>query len=202
MTMKSTSLLAAAALAFGLLGAAAIAQPAQPAQPDVKHIGDFVVRCFPVKSVAPCDMYEDRANRETGQRVLTFSLAYMPSSNRYILQVSVPLGVSIEKGVVITGSSYTSPALAFRRCDQAGCYVEAEVNKDLLDNFAKLGKDAKIRVVPDGGGKAFDFPFSFDGFSAAHDDMVASNKAKAATAEELQAAQAAAQAQQGAAPSK
>lgn len=197
--MKTSPLLASAAFAFALSGTAAFAQTAQTGQPDVKRIGDFVVRCFPVKSVAPCDMYQERANKETGQRVLTFSLAYMPSGNRYILQVSVPLGVSIEKGVVITGGSYTSPALPFRRCDQAGCYVEAAVNKDLLDNFAKLGSDVKIRVVPDGGGKAFDFPFSFDGFSAAHDDMVASNKAKAATAEELQAAQAAAQAQQQAA---
>jgi invasion protein IalB len=196
MTMKSTSLFTATALAFGLLGGAAIAQQAQP---EVKRIGDFVVRCFPVKSVAPCDMYEDRANKETGQRVLTFSLAYMPSGNRYILQISVPLGVSIEKGVVVAGGSYTSPPLQFRRCDQAGCYVEVEVNKDLLDNFAKLGKDVKIRVYPDGTAKAFDLPLSFDGFSAAHDDMVASNKAKAATAAELQAA---AQAQQQAAPAK
>jgi hypothetical protein len=53
--------------------------------------------------------------------------------------------------------------------------------------------------VPDGASKPIDLPLSFDGFSAAHDDMVASNKAKAATAEELQAAQAAAQAQQQAA---
>jgi invasion protein IalB len=191
--MKASSLIAATVLALGLLGSAAIAQPAQP---DVKHIGDFVVRCFPVKSVAPCDMYEDRANRDTGQRVLTFSLAYMPSGNRYILQISVPLGVSIEKGVVVAGGSYTSQPLQFRRCDQSGCYVEVAVNKELLDNFAKLGKDVKIRVYPDGVDKAFDLPLSFDGFSAAHDDMVASNKAKAATAEELQAA---AQAQQQAA---
>lgn len=190
--MKASTLIATTALALGLFGGAAIAQPAQP---DVKHIGDFVVRCFPVKSVAPCDMYEDRANRETGQRVLTFSLAYMPSGNRYILQISVPLGVAIEKGVVVAGGSYTSQPLQFRRCDQAGCYVEVEVNKDLLDNFARLGKDVKIRVYPDGAPKPVDLPLSFDGFSAAHDDMVASNKAKAATAADIQAAQQAAQAQ-------
>ena len=101
-------------LALGLLGSAAIAQPAQP---DVKHIGDFVVRCFPVKSVAPCDMYEDRANRDTGQRVLTFSLAYMPSGNRYILQISVPLGVSIEKGVVVAVSSPALRLLGYSAAD-------------------------------------------------------------------------------------
>src|SRR3569833_553209 len=162
MIMKAR-LFASSLLALGLLSGASVAQ--QAPQPDVKRIGDFMVRCFPIKSVAPCDVYEDRVAKDTGQRVLTFSVAYMPSGNRYILQVSEPLGVSIEKGVVFTGGSFTSPSMPFRRCDQAGCYVEIAVTKDLMDQFSKLGNDAKIRVVPDGGGKVFDFPFSFDGFS-------------------------------------
>jgi len=177
--MKSFPLLACAAFGLGLMTAAAVAQ--QALQPDVKRIGDFSVRCYPVKSVAPCDLYEDRVNKENGQRVLSFSLAYMPSGGRYILAISVPLGVSIEKGVVITGAAYTSPPLPFRRCDAGGCYVEAAVPKDLVDQLAKLGNDAKIRVIPEGG-QTFDFPFSFDGFTAAHDEMVSSNKAKATAA--------------------
>ena len=139
------------------------------------------MRCYPVKSVAPCDLYEDRVNKENGQRVLSFSLAYMPSGGRYIMAVTVPLGVSLEKGVVISGAAYTSPALPFRRCDGGGCYVEAAVPKDLVDQLAKLGSDVKIRVTPEGG-QTFEFPFSFDGFTAAHDEMVASNKAKATSA--------------------
>lgn len=177
--MKTTHLLSVAALGLTLFCGAAAAQQPTPA-PEVKRIGDFAVRCFPVKSVAPCDLYEDRVNKDTGQRVLAMSLAYMPSQNRYVLQLTVPLGVMIEKGVVVTGAAFTSPPLPFRRCDQAGCYVEAPVTKELIDQFAKLGSDAKLRVVPDGGdGKPFELPFSFDGFSSAHDEMVASNKAKA-----------------------
>jgi invasion protein IalB len=163
----------AAALAF--LAAPAFAQTAAP---DVKRIGDFTVRCFPVKSVSPCDMYEERGNKDTGQRVLSLSIAYMPAASRYVMQITVPLGVSIEKGVVIAAGSFTSPVMPYRRCDQAGCYVEASIGKDLIDAFAKAGGDAKIKIVADGG-KSFDFPFSFSGFAAAHDDMVAQNKAKA-----------------------
>jgi invasion protein IalB len=188
--MKTTNLLACAAFGLTLLTGAALAQQAAAPQPEVKRIGDFSVRCYPVKSVAPCDLYEDRVNKETNQRVVSFSLAYMPAGNRYILAVSVPLGVAIEKGLIITGAGYTSPALPFRRCDGGGCYVELAVPKDLVDQFAKLGSDVKIRVTPDSG-KVFDFPFSFDGFTAAHDEMVASNKAKGMSAEALQAAQAA-----------
>lgn len=188
--MKKTIFLAAA-LGSSLLAGAAMAQQAAAPQPEVKRIGDFAVRCYPVKSVAPCDIYEDRVSKESNQRVVSFSLAYMPSGNRYILAVSVPLGVSIQQGLVIAGSGYTSPALPFRRCDGGGCYVEYAVTKELVDQFAKLGSDVKIRVTPDNS-QPFEFPFSFDGFTAAHDEMVASNKAKAMSPEALQAAQAAA----------
>jgi invasion protein IalB len=191
MMMKATTLLASAVLALGLSAGAAAAQQSPP---ETKRIGAFQVRCFAIKSMAPCDLYEDRVDNQTGQRVVSFSLAYVPSGNRYILQVAVPLGISLEKGVVITGGGFTSPTLPVRRCDQTGCFVEAPVAKELIDALAKAGSDAKIRVVPDGR-PAFDFPFSFDGFTAAHDDMVASNKAKAISPQELQAAQAAAAAQ-------
>jgi len=188
MMMKATTLLASAVLALGLTAGAAAAQQGAP---ETKTIGAFQVRCFAIKSVAPCDLYEDRVDKQTGQRVVSLSLAYMPSGNRYILQVTVPLGISLEKGIVITGGGFTSPTLPVRRCDQTGCFVEAPVAKELVDALAKAGSDAKIRVVPEGR-PVFDFPFSFDGFTAAHDDMVASNRAKAVTPQELQAAQAAA----------
>ncbi len=171
-----------AALVLGLLTGAAAAQQAAP---ESKRIGDFAVRCFPVKSVAPCDVFEEQVNRDNGQRVVSFSLAYMPSGNRYILQLTVPLGISIEKGVVVAAGSYASPALPYRRCDASACYVEAALPKDMVDNFARLGGKAEIRVVPDGADKAVGLPFSFDGFSAAHDEMVASNKAKATAPDQM-----------------
>ena len=182
MTMKA--LLPAAAL-LGLLSVSAAA--AQQAAPESKRIGDFAVRCFPVKSVAPCDMFEEQVNRDTGQRVISFSLAFMPAGNRYILQLTVPLGISIEKGVVVAGGSYTSPPLPYRRCDTGACFVEAEIPKDMVDNLARLGGKAEIRVTPDGADKAVTLPFSFDGFTAAHDEMVASNKAKASSADAMEA---------------
>lgn len=157
--------------------AASAAAPAASASGN-KRFGEFIVRCAQGKSVAPCDLYEERGDKNTGERLIGFSIGYMPSTARYIMQIAVPLGVSIDKGVVVTGGKFTSPTLPFRRCDQGGCYVEAAVDKSLIDAFAKLGDDAKIKVAADGG-KLYDFTFSFNGFSAAHDDMVAQNKAKA-----------------------
>lgn len=157
---------------------AAAPAAAAPAASGPRQFGEFIVRCAQGKSVAPCDLYEERGDKNTGQRLIGFSIGYMPSSSHYIMQIAVPLGVSLDRGVIVSGGSFNSPKLSYRRCDQAGCYVETIVDKSLIDAFAKLGDDAKIKVAADGG-KIYDFTFSFKGFSAAHDDMVAQNKAKA-----------------------
>ena len=70
--------------------------------------------------------------------------------------------------------------------------ITRKKDSDKAKALAKAGADAKIRVFPEGQAQPFEFPFSFDGFTAAHDDMVASNKAKGVSEQELQAAQAAA----------
>lgn len=176
-TPKSAPAKAAPAGKAGAAPAAAAASSAAP-----RRFGEFVVRCAPVKSVAPCDLYEERGDKNTGQRVIGFSIGFMPSTSRYIMQVAVPLGVDVNKGLSITDGKYTSPALPFRRCDRTGCFSEVAVDKTLIDAFAKMGSDSKIKVTADGG-KIYDFTFSFEGFSAAHEDMVAQNKAKAAAPE-------------------
>ncbi len=186
--MRRIALLALLALA-PLAAAAAPAKPAAKpaaAASGPRKFGEFYVRCSQAKSVAPCDLYEERANKESGQRVIGFSIGYAPSANRYIIQVAVPLGIDIEKGVVITDGKNSSPTLPYRRCDQAGCYVEVGIDKSLLDLFSKMGNDAKVKVVAYAGadaGKPYAFTFSFDGFTEALNEMVAQNKAKASSPE-------------------
>jgi len=185
-------------LALGAMSGAAAAQPAvggpaakaAPAKPaaaaapaatgaPAQRFGDFIVRCANVKSVAPCDLYEERVQKDTGRRVIGFSIGFMPSQSRYIMQVAVPLGIDVGKGITVTDGKFTSPVLPVRRCDQTGCFSEVQVDKSLIDAFSKMG-EAKIQVTADGG-KAYPFTFSFNGFSAALDSMVAQNRAKATT---------------------
>jgi invasion protein IalB len=166
--------------AAGKAGPAPAAATATTAAP--KRFGEFVVRCAPVKSVAPCDLYEERGDKNSGQRVIGFSIGFMPSSSRYIMQIAVPLGVDVSKGITITDGKFTSPVLPYRRCDRTGCFTEVAVDKSLIAAFSKMGADAKIKVFADGG-KIYDFTFSFDGFDAAHEDMVAENRAKAVSPE-------------------
>lgn len=173
MTRKASLFLAAALTAFSV--APALAQGA----PTTTRHGDFLVRCFPVQTGSPCDMYEEVGNRDTGQRLVTFSIAFLPADNRYVMVIGVPLGVALEKGVVIATTGFTTPTMPFRRCDQGGCYVEAAVDKPLIDAFMGVSGEAKLRVSADGEDKPRELPISFNGFSAAHNDMVAQNRAKA-----------------------
>jgi invasion protein IalB len=172
--MKSIRKFVAGVLALGLLSVgAAYAEnaPTGPVQPnETKPFGDWTVRCYPVKSPSPCDMFELLANKQTQQRVLSVSIAYMPAGDRHVIQIAVPLGVSIQRGLILQSDTYTSPALHYRRCDRGGCYVEMLMQNDAVQALATAGGQAKVRVFAVTG-KAFEIPFSLNGFSDAHGAM-------------------------------
>ena len=172
-------------LAFSAAGAcAAVAQDAPaapPPKPDVKIVEDWQVRCYPVQAVAPCDMLQEQGE-QSGRKILSISISYVPSMDRHAVIVSVPLDVSLAKGVVIQTDSYTSPVLKYRMCTRDGCYVQTAVDNDLVAAVAKSTGDAKVNVVGDADGKTYSIKFSLKGFAQAHDDMVAQAKAKATKA--------------------
>ncbi|HEX4635985.1 MAG TPA: invasion associated locus B family protein [Rhizomicrobium sp.] len=180
------SVLMGAVLGVVLVSGAALAQEAAPdappARPDVKTVEDWIVRCFPIQSPSPCDMFQEQDSQQARQRVLSLSIAYVPSLDRHALQVSVPLDVSIPKGLTIQTDSFTSPVLKYRRCDRNGCYVEQAVDNGLVESLAKSGAAGKINIVADNG-KSYTLNFSLKGFAAAHDDMVAQARAKAKAVE-------------------
>ncbi|HEY2011323.1 MAG TPA: invasion associated locus B family protein [Rhizomicrobium sp.] len=180
---KWASAMAGAVLvtALGCVPALAQAPAAQaPAKPEQKQFDDWQVRCFPVQSPSPCDMFQEVANQQRTQRLLSISIAYVPSMDRYALQVSVPLGVSLPKGLSIQTDTFTSPTLRYRRCDRNGCYVEMGADKSLIEGIAKSSPDGKAKINVSGdNGKSVGITFFLKGFVAAHDDMVSEAKAKA-----------------------
>jgi invasion protein IalB len=118
------------------------------------------------------------ANKETRRRILSISLAFNPSMNRHLLQITVPLDISIQKGLTIQSDSYTSPVLKYRMCTRDGCFVQMAADNALVAALAKSGPEAKLNIVGDNG-KSYGLQFSLKGFAAAHDDMVAQARAKA-----------------------
>ncbi|MEJ0028083.1 MAG: invasion associated locus B family protein [Rhizomicrobium sp.] len=144
------------------------AGPVQPSE--TKQFSDWMVRCYPVKSPSPCDMFELLANKQNQQRILSISIAYVPSSDKHVIQIAVPLGVLIQKGLVLSSDAYTSPMLHYRRCDRGGCYVEMLLQPEAVSALASGAGAGKIIVYADAG-KAFEIPFSLKGFNEAHGAM-------------------------------
>ena len=182
--MKMKHILMGAFAGLLLASGAALAQDATPAapaaagRPEVKTVGDWFVRCFAVQSPSPCDMFQELDDQRTRQRVLSLSIAYVPSLDRHALQVTVPLEISIPRGLTIQTDSYTSPVLKYRRCDRNGCYVEMAVDNGMIESLGKSGPAGKINIVADSG-KSYALNFSLKGFAQAHDDMASQARAKA-----------------------
>jgi invasion protein IalB len=174
LVVKSLRSILIGALALSILPiATSSAQnaPRGPVQPtETKQFGDWMVRCYPVKSPSPCDMFELLANKQNQQRILSISIAYVPTSDRHVIQIAVPLGVLIQKGLVMSSDAYTSPTLHYRRCDRAGCYVEMLMQSDAVNALSTGTGPGKITVYADAG-KAFEIPFSLKGFNDAHGAM-------------------------------
>lgn len=179
--MKISSLLsglAFVALASSAALAQAPAQPAAPPPPEIKNVGDWLVRCYPAQTQSPCDMYQQQNDAKSQQRVLAMSIAYVPHLDRHAIQISVPLGISIQKGVVLHAGAYSSAVLPYRRCDRGGCYVEMLLDNATIDQLGHATDNALIRITADDG-KNYDLKLSMNGFIAAHDSMTEQAKAKA-----------------------
>jgi invasion protein IalB len=169
-------------LAFCVAGASAVlaqdAPAGPPPKPEVKTVEDWQVRCYPIQTAAPCDMFQEQGDAQTGRKILSLSISYVPSMDRHALILVVPLDVSLAKGAVLQTDSYTSPTLKYRMCTRDGCFVQMPVDNDLVASVAKSSGEGKVNVVGDDG-KTYAIKFSLKGFAQAHDDMVSQAKAKA-----------------------
>jgi invasion protein IalB len=178
-----------------LLSSAAMAQdvgtPTTPAKPDVKTIGDWFVRCYPVQSVSPCDLFQEQDSQASHQRILSLSFAYVPSADKHAVQITVPLEISIQKGLTVSTDSYTSPVLKYRMCNRDGCFVQMMMDNSMVEALARGGASGKVSIVADNG-KSYALPFSLKGFAQAHDEMVSQARAKAKAPAAAPAADAAA----------
>lgn len=182
--MKLKPVLAGTFAGLMLASSGAFAQQAQqapdaaPGRPETKSVGDWTVRCFPVTSPNPCDMFQELVDQNSHQRILSLSVAYAPSADRNLLILTVPLDIAIQKGVTIQTDSYKSPILKYRMCTRDGCFVQMVADTAMIEALGKSGPEAKVNIVADNG-KNYGLRFFLKGFAAAHDDMVSQARVKA-----------------------
>ncbi|HXJ03370.1 MAG TPA: invasion associated locus B family protein [Micropepsaceae bacterium] len=148
-------------------------QPAPPGAPQYsinQSVGDWVVRCVQtaVKSPAPCEVMQTTVNKDTKQRISAFSLAYVPSREAYAMQIVVPTGVALSKGLQL-GTALTGAK--FNRCERDGCYVEMLLDNAAVTSLSGSGKSTTISVVGYGQSNEIKLPVSLTGFPEALDRM-------------------------------
>jgi invasion protein IalB len=164
--------------------AASAALPAKAKQPlkpsETKGFGDWSVNCYPVSSPSPCEMIEVLVNKKTRRRVLGVMVVYIPSRDQHIIQVSVPLGVMLQNGAVLTSDTFTSKVLRYRICDFQGCYVVMPIDNNAIKALGRATKAGMQIVSVDG--KKYKLNFSLKGFAAAHDALVEMARQKATSA--------------------
>jgi invasion protein IalB len=162
----SVALLAGLTPALAQQGAPAAAQrnPNAPVLTETKQ--DWTLHCFNVRGPAPCDIQQMAANKQR-QRVLSVSIAYIPQSNRYALQVVVPLGVAIGKGMTLNAGDKTLRGVGYNRCNREGCFVEVIVDAATIEALARLGASTQIVVHPYKQTNEVKLPLSLKGFGEA-----------------------------------
>src|SRR5712671_6562082 len=135
-----------------------------------QNVGDWVVRCVltSVKSPAPCEVLQSTVNKDNQQRISSMSIAYVPSRETYAMQIVVPTGVALAKGLTLAPALN---AVKFTRCERDGCYVEMLIDNAAITSLAGAGKAATIGVVGYGQANEIKLPVSLTGFPEAMDRM-------------------------------
>ncbi len=136
-------------------------------------VGDWAVRCAQttVKSPAPCDVIQLTVNQDSKARIMSFSLAYLPSRDTYAMQVIVPTGVALTRGMIVSAGTLALQGVKFTRCERDGCYVEALVDAAAVNALSAAGATTNVTVVGYGQSNEVNLPVSLNGFADALNRM-------------------------------
>jgi invasion protein IalB len=167
-------------------------QQAAPAPDDnvalSENFGDWIVRCFKPKSPVPCSMVQVAANKDSQQRVLLMSIAYISARDAYGLQVVVPLGIAIAKGATLNAGENSLSGLKYTRCERDGCYVEVVIPAETLTALGGMEKTT-LDLFGYDKTEASKIPVSLNGFADAAVRMKALARERAVDVPQPQAPQ-------------
>jgi invasion protein IalB len=136
-------------------------------------VGDWAVRCAQttVKSPAPCDVIQLTVNQDTKARIMSFSLAYLPSRDSYAMQVIVPTGVALQRFMTLAAGDRALQNVKYTRCERDGCYVEALVDAAAVNALSAAGVTTTVNVIGYGQTNLVSLPISANGFADALNRM-------------------------------
>jgi invasion protein IalB len=141
------------------------ATPAHSSAAAPVQFGDWYLRCLALPNALPCDIVQSLQQKDTHAQVLAVSIAYSPKEGKQPIQISVPLGIDLRRGVDVVVGSVTAKHVHVSRCELSGCIIEAVLGEDVLSAMGTNDK-AKL-VVSSGEGADTTLEFSLKGFKDA-----------------------------------
>ena len=99
---------------------------------DLFTFEDWVVRCYEFENALPCDMYQSVAHQETNAKIISLSLAYSPQHETHAVQITLPLGIDLRRGVSLKVGEVSVAGIRPVRCELQGCMIEAVLAPDML----------------------------------------------------------------------
>ena len=143
---------------------------------EILHFKDWVVRCENPEDTEDksCFLFQ-RVALNSGQTVLSVTVAYPQTSEEAAAVFRLPLGIFLPAGAVIQVDKNEPIKLVVQRCDQKGCWAPLKLDTTTL-TLLKKGHEAKVGFN-NTGGKIIAVPLSLKGFTSGFKEITKKNRA-------------------------
>ncbi|WP_406870388.1 invasion associated locus B family protein [Thioclava sp. 'Guangxiensis'] len=139
--------------------------------------GDWKVQCVHTEDGSdPCQLYQ-LLKDQSGNNVADISMFPLPENNRAAVgaTIMVPLETLLTQNMVMKLDSNEPKVYPFTFCAQAGCFARIGLTADELTQYKK-GSKIEMTIVPVAApNQKVNVAISLAGFTAAYDEVKASN---------------------------
>lgn len=133
---------------------------------------DWALECFG-ESNSACQTVHRVIAGDASQVVVVMALASPRPDAPVNVQISLPLGIDVVKGVRMAIGNEYQASIPIARCTSQGCLLEGTASDALLAAM-RVSQGGQFTVY-DETGQSFDLPFSLMGFTDSFSEMTARN---------------------------
>ena len=146
------------------IGAALLLAAAAAQALDGQNFGSWTSKCEDGhdKNEGSCYIFQNRALREGGQRVLRIVVGYVATTPEPIALLSLPLGISLPPGVSLSIDGGEATRIPVERCEPNGCNAGLKIEQKLLKQII-AGKQMTVTFY-DAKRQPIAVPLALEGF--------------------------------------
>jgi len=112
-----------------------------------------------------CEMIQDVVDNESKQELVRIAIGKLPDG-KPILDLTMPLGVSLEKPVGLVMGKEPARTVSYRTCLAQGCIADFPLDDKLMASL-NAGEDGNILITSLASEKPIAIPLSLKGYRAA-----------------------------------